>query len=175
MTTASSRDFGNLSPNRLSCHLRAMKQFPRVRPHCLWESTAIFFIRAPCQSCSFRQRSGTICSMVSFGNIFPRSHAAIVSAPTSAGSSIGAGGTHAGTPALDTRRVPERFGPYTACYKRFVRWRRSGVWSQIKRGALAATHDAAVQTIDTPTVECISAPPLSLKTGTNRSGDHEAD
>jgi hypothetical protein len=105
MTTASSPDFGYLSPNRLSCNLRAMKQFPTVRPHCLWQSTAIFFIRAPCQSCSFRQRSGTICSMVSFGNIFPRSHAAIVSAPTSAGSSIGAGGTYAGMPALDTRRV----------------------------------------------------------------------
>jgi Putative transposase of IS4/5 family (DUF4096) len=72
--------------------------------------------------------------------------------------------------------MPERFWTVTTCYKRIVRWRRSGVWSQIKGGgALAATHDAAVPMIDTPTVECISAPPLSLKTGTSRSGDHEAD
>ena len=125
MTTASSRDFGNLSPNGLPCNLRVMNNFQTVRPRCLWESTAYgkalqsssFGRRV--KAVAFRQWSGTICSMASFGNIFPRSHAAI-SAPTSAGSSIGAGGTHAGTPALDTRRVsapgrPVRSPPHGFC------------------------------------------------------------
>jgi transposase len=46
------------------------------------------------------------------------------------------------------RDLPETFGPYTTCYNRFVRWRRAGVWTRIMN-ALAATHDAAVQMIDT--------------------------
>jgi transposase len=46
------------------------------------------------------------------------------------------------------RDLPEAFGPYTTCYNRFVRWRRAGVWGSII-DALAATHDAAVQMIDT--------------------------
>ena len=46
------------------------------------------------------------------------------------------------------RDLPSNFGPYTTCYNRFVRWRRAGVWTRIMN-ALAATHDAAVQMIDT--------------------------
>jgi transposase len=46
------------------------------------------------------------------------------------------------------RDLPGNFGPYTTCYNRFVRWRRAGVWGGIIN-ALAATHDAAVQMIDT--------------------------
>jgi transposase len=49
------------------------------------------------------------------------------------------------------RDLPESFGPYTTCYNRFVRWGRAGVWDQIM-DALAATHDAAVQMIDTSVV-----------------------
>lgn len=49
------------------------------------------------------------------------------------------------------RDLPNRFGPYTTCYNRFVRWRRVGVWSRII-DALAAAHDAAVQMIDTSIV-----------------------
>ena len=49
------------------------------------------------------------------------------------------------------RDLPETFGPYTICYNRFVRWGRAGVWDQIM-DALAATHDAAVQMIDTSVV-----------------------
>ena len=29
------------------------------------------------------------------------------------------------------RNVPQRYGPYTTCYNRFVRWRRAGVWGRI--------------------------------------------
>ena len=46
------------------------------------------------------------------------------------------------------RDLPDNFGPYTTCYNRFVRWRRAGVWGGIMN-ALAATHDATVQMIDT--------------------------
>ena len=49
------------------------------------------------------------------------------------------------------RDLPESFGPYTASYNRFVRWRRAGVWSRIMN-ALATMHDASVQMIDTSIV-----------------------
>ena len=49
------------------------------------------------------------------------------------------------------RDLPDNFGPYTTCYNRFVRWRRAGIWGGIMN-ALAATHDAAVQMIDTSIV-----------------------
>src|SRR6188472_3413199 len=48
------------------------------------------------------------------------------------------------------RDLPDDFGPYTTCYNRFVRWRRAGVWNRIM-DALTATHDAAIQMIDTST------------------------
>jgi len=40
---------------------------------------------------------------------------------------------------------------YTTCYNRFVRWRRAGVWSRII-DALASTHDAAIEMIETSVV-----------------------
>ena len=27
--------------------------------------------------------------------------------------------------------IPERYGPYTTCYNRFVRWRKAGVWDAL--------------------------------------------
>src|SRR5437868_4458404 len=49
------------------------------------------------------------------------------------------------------RDLPGTYGPRTACYNRFVRWRQAGVWDRIM-DALAAGHDAAVQMIDTSLV-----------------------
>jgi len=49
------------------------------------------------------------------------------------------------------RDLPRGFGPFTTCYNRFVRWRRAGVWTRIIT-ALATTHDASVQMIDTSIV-----------------------
>src|SRR5712691_10696191 len=49
------------------------------------------------------------------------------------------------------RDLPNAFGPYTTCYNRFVRWRRAGVWAKIMN-AVAGTHNAAVQMIDTSIV-----------------------
>src|SRR6516225_6291087 len=61
-----------------------------------------------------------------------------------------------GVPRVDDRGVlngdlPERYGPRTTCYNRFVRWRRAGVWGRIM-DALAIAHDASVQMIDTSIV-----------------------
>jgi hypothetical protein len=47
--------------------------------------------------------------------------------------------------------LPDMFGPHTACYNRFVRWRRAGVWAKLM-SVLAGAHDAAVQMIDTSIV-----------------------
>src|ERR1700761_3476789 len=49
------------------------------------------------------------------------------------------------------RDLPTAFGPYTTCYRRFVRWRRAGVWGRIIE-ALATAHVAAAQMIDTSIV-----------------------
>jgi len=49
------------------------------------------------------------------------------------------------------RDLPDRFGPYTTCYNRFVRWRQAGVWDEIMN-ALAGAHDPAAQIIDTSIV-----------------------
>jgi transposase len=45
------------------------------------------------------------------------------------------------------RDPPDNFGPYTTCYNRFVRWRRTGVWDRIMN-SLSLAHDAGVQMID---------------------------
>src|SRR6185312_11880682 len=50
------------------------------------------------------------------------------------------------------RDLPERYGPHTTCYNRFVRWRRAGVWDRLMDALAAAAHDAAVQMIDTSIV-----------------------
>jgi transposase len=49
------------------------------------------------------------------------------------------------------RDLPNNFGPYTTCYNRFVRWGWTGVRGGIMN-TLAATHDAAVQMIDTSVI-----------------------
>jgi transposase len=35
-------------------------------------------------------------------------------------------------------KVPERYGPSTTCYNRFVRWRKAGVWDRILAAVSAA-------------------------------------
>lgn len=49
------------------------------------------------------------------------------------------------------RDLPERFGPRTTCYNRFVRWRKSGVWDRLI-DAIAAAHDGDSQMIDSTSV-----------------------
>lgn len=40
------------------------------------------------------------------------------------------------------RDLPERFGPHTTCYNRFVRWRRAGVWDRPMNAITAAEFPA---------------------------------
>jgi transposase len=47
--------------------------------------------------------------------------------------------------------IPERYGPSTTCYNRFVRWRMAGIWDLIME-AFAEAHDSSVQMIDTSIV-----------------------
>ena len=47
--------------------------------------------------------------------------------------------------------IPERYGPYTTCYNRFVRWRKQGVWDRLF-AAVAAAYDGDLQAIDSTAV-----------------------
>lgn len=46
--------------------------------------------------------------------------------------------------------IPERYGPYTTCYNRFVRW-RAGVWDQILK-AVSQAYNGKIQMIDSSVV-----------------------
>jgi transposase len=54
----------------------------------------------------------------------------------------------AGAPWAD---IPERYGPYTTCYNRFVRWRKAGVWDMLLK-AISEAYDGRVQMIDSTSV-----------------------
>jgi transposase len=49
------------------------------------------------------------------------------------------------------RDLPERYGPRTTCYNRFVRWRKAGVWDRLM-DAITAAHDSDIQMIDSTSV-----------------------
>jgi transposase len=49
------------------------------------------------------------------------------------------------------RDLPERYGPRTTCYNRFVRWRKAGVWDRLM-DAITAAHDGKIQMIDSTSV-----------------------
>lgn len=47
--------------------------------------------------------------------------------------------------------IPERFGPYTTCYNRFVRWGRIGVWDRIF-AAVSAAYERSEQSLDSSSI-----------------------
>ena len=49
------------------------------------------------------------------------------------------------------RDLPERYGPRTTCYNRFVGWRKAGVWDRMM-DAITAAHDGDIQMIDSTSV-----------------------
>ena len=49
------------------------------------------------------------------------------------------------------RDLPERYGPRTTCYNRFVRWRRAGAWDRLM-AAISAAHDGTIQMIDSTSI-----------------------
>ncbi|TCU25853.1 transposase [Rhizobium azibense] len=47
--------------------------------------------------------------------------------------------------------VPERYGPPTTCYNRFVRWRKAGVWDRLLK-AVSEAYDGDIVMIDSTCV-----------------------
>ena len=47
--------------------------------------------------------------------------------------------------------IPGRYGPYTTCYNRFVRWRKLGVWDRIF-AAISAAYEGDLQMVDNSSV-----------------------
>jgi transposase len=47
--------------------------------------------------------------------------------------------------------IPERYGPPTTCYNRFVRWRKLGVWDRLF-DAVSAAYDGDLQSVDSSSV-----------------------
>jgi len=47
--------------------------------------------------------------------------------------------------------IPERYGPATTCYNRFVRWRKIGVWDRIFE-ALSKAYRGELQMIDSSSI-----------------------
>lgn len=49
------------------------------------------------------------------------------------------------------RDLPERYGPRTTCYNRFIRWRKAGVWDRLM-DAITAAYDGDIQMIDSTSI-----------------------
>ncbi|WP_141700935.1 IS5 family transposase [Mesorhizobium sp. SEMIA 3007] len=64
------------------------------------------------------------------------------------------------------RDLPERYGPRTTCYNRFVRWRKAGVWDRLM-DAITKAHDGTVQMIDTSIVR------VHQQGATGKKGDRD--
>jgi transposase len=47
--------------------------------------------------------------------------------------------------------IPERYGPYTTCYNRFVRWRKAGVWDRLF-AAVSRAYDGDLQMVDSSSI-----------------------
>ena len=47
--------------------------------------------------------------------------------------------------------IPERYGPSTTCYNRFVRWAKIGVWGRIFE-AISRAYDGDLQMIDSSSI-----------------------
>ena len=47
--------------------------------------------------------------------------------------------------------IPERYGPPTTCYNRFVRWRKAGVWDRLLL-AVSEAYDGDIVMIDSTCV-----------------------
>ena len=48
-------------------------------------------------------------------------------------------------------QIPERYGPGTTCYNRFVRWARIGVWDRVFE-AISKAYDGDLQMIDSSSI-----------------------
>ena len=48
--------------------------------------------------------------------------------------------------------IPERYGPHTTCYNRFVRWAKLGIWDRIF-DAITQAYDGDLQAIDSSSIK----------------------
>jgi transposase len=62
--------------------------------------------------------------------------------------------------------VPERYGPSTTCYNRFVRWRKAGVWDRLLL-AVSAAFEGEIVMIDSTCVR------VHQHGATGKKGDQE--
>jgi transposase len=47
--------------------------------------------------------------------------------------------------------IPERYGPHTTCYNRFIRWRKLGVWDAIFE-AVSKAYEGHLQMVDSSSI-----------------------
>lgn len=66
--------------------------------------------------------------------------------------------------------IPDRYGPATTCYNRFVRWRKPGVWDRIFE-AVSAACDGDLQMVDASSIR-VHQHAANAKKGATRSGCH---
>ena len=52
--------------------------------------------------------------------------------------------------------IPERYGPPTTCYNRFVRWRKLGVWDRIF-AAVSQAYEGDLQMVDSSSIRAVGA------------------
>ena len=79
--------------------------------------------------------------------------------------------------------VPERYGPYTTCYNRFVRWRKLGVWERLFE-AITKAYAGEVQMVDSSSIRVhqhaangkrgLRTPPLGTELTADAWGAHAA-
>jgi len=60
--------------------------------------------------------------------------------------------------------IPERYGPHTTCYNRFVRWRKAGVWDR-RLEAVSQAFDGELVMIDSSSIR-VHQHGATLKRGT---------
>jgi transposase len=63
--------------------------------------------------------------------------------------------------------IPERYGPATTCYNRFVRWRKLGVWDRIF-AAVSKAYDGDLQMVDSSSVRVHQHAANVKKSGASR-------
>ena len=60
------------------------------------------------------------------------------------------------------RDLPERYGPRTTCYNRFVGWGKADVWDRLMH-AITAAHDGDIHMIDSTSVRAHQQAPTAKR------------
>ncbi len=77
-------------------------------------------------------------------------------------------------PGAPWRDLPERYGPRTSCYNRFVRWRKAGIRDRMMAATTAAYY-GGIQMIDSTSIRAHQQAPTAKEwVQINVSVDHAA-